>query len=100
LLRGAIRQQNKAMSCDYSTVSIVIGDGSKITGIERGLDNFAVQLIDSSDNYYSFVKRDLSSIQEESRSLMPNSYGRLFTPAELDDLLAYLVSLGARETKP
>jgi len=56
--------------------------------------------MDSSDNYYSFLKRDVSSIQAESRSVMPNSYGRLFTPAELDDLLAYLVSLGARETKP
>jgi hypothetical protein len=24
---------------------------------------------------------------------MPDQYGRLFTPAEIDDLLAYLVSL-------
>jgi len=99
-LREAILEPNKDISSGYSTVTIVKRDGTKITGIERGLDNFSVQLMDSSDNYYSFLKRDLSSIQEESRSLMPNSYGRLFTPAELDDLLAYLVSLGARETKP
>jgi len=99
-LRDAILEPNKDISFGYSTVTIVKRDGTKITGIERGLDNFSVQLMDAGENYHSFLRSDLSSVKEESRSLMPDSYGRLFTAAELDDLLAYLASLGARETRP
>ena len=31
------------------------------------------------------------------RSLMPSNYGRMFNPHELDDLLAYLASLGGEK---
>jgi hypothetical protein len=54
--------------------------------------------MDVAGNYYSFLKSDVRSITRGTRSLMPDQYGRLFTPAEIDDLLAYLVSLRGAET--
>jgi hypothetical protein len=48
-------------------------------------------------NYYSFLKSDVQSATRGTRSIMPDQYDRLFTPAEIDDLLAYLVSLRGAE---
>jgi hypothetical protein len=53
--------------------------------------------MDLSGHYYSFQKDDVTSIQREYRSLMPANYGRLFSDRELDDLVAFLASLGGGE---
>ena len=72
----------------------VTRDGKKITGLDKGLDNFSARLMDLSGHYYSFQKDDVASIQREDRSLMPATYSNMFSAKELDDLVAYLVSLG------
>ena len=71
--------------------------GAKITGVEKGFDNFSARLIDLSGRYYSFLKDNVASMEIEYRSLMPSNYGRMFNPHELDDLLAYLASLGGEK---
>ena len=48
--------------------------------------------MDTKETYYSFWKSDVKSMKREFRSLMP-SYGKAFTPSELEDLVAYLYSL-------
>jgi hypothetical protein len=50
--------------------------------------------MDLSGHYYSFQKDDVTSIQREDRSLMPDAYKAMFSPQELDDLVAYLAGLG------
>jgi hypothetical protein len=50
--------------------------------------------MDLSGHYYSFQKDDVTSIQREDRSLMPATYQGMFSAKELDDLVAYLASLG------
>ena len=76
----------------YSTITVVLRDGRKITGVEKSVDNFSAQFMDLSGKYYSFLREDVTSIQQESRSLMP-SYEKALTPGELTNLLAYLSSL-------
>jgi putative heme-binding domain-containing protein len=93
-LRRSILEPNAEVPAAYTKVTVVTSDGTKISGVPRGIDNFAVHLVDAAGNYHSFWKDDLASFVEESKSPMPDIYGRLFTPAELDDVLAYLVSLG------
>ena len=68
-------------------------DGQTIRGIERALDEFSVVLQDFSGKVYSFDLAGVRSVARDSQSLMPE-YGKRFTSAELDDLLAYLYSLG------
>ena len=55
--------------------------------------------MDVKENFYSFEKSELISAKREYRSLMPGTYGRLFSETELNDLLAYLVSLRGTEEK-
>ena len=74
-------------------------DGTKIVGV-GSLDNFTVQITDVTGNYYSFSRSDLASCTRELKSLMPDNYSRSLKPAEIDDLIAYLVNLrGAEATR-
>ncbi|HYL76777.1 MAG TPA: c-type cytochrome [Bryobacteraceae bacterium] len=91
-LRASVLTPNADITPGYGTVKVVLKDGKIISGIERSIDNFSVQLIDLNGRYFSFVREDVTSMAREPRSLM-SSYEKLFTPGELNDLLAYLVSL-------
>jgi len=96
-LRNAILTPSKEIVPGWGTIVIVKNDGTKVTGVERGFDNFSAQLIDAAGNYYSFSRNEVASIQRDPRSLMPEDYGRSLTSSEIDDLLAYLVSLRGGE---
>ena len=87
---------NDDLTPGYNTITVVTRDGKKIVGVQRGFDNFSAQLMDAQENYYSFLKSEASSVKREFRSLMPDGYGKMFTKAELDDLVAYLTSLGPK----
>ncbi len=91
-LKASVVTPDADITSGYGTVKVVLKNGKSISGIERNVDNFSTQLIDLSGKYYSFVREDVTSISREARSLMP-SYETAFTPTELNDLLAYLVSL-------
>lgn len=93
-LRESVVAPDADITSGYATISVVTRDGKKITGVEKGFDNFSAQFVDLSGNYYSFQKDAVSSLRREYRSLMPSNYGRLFSEGDLDDLLAYLAGLG------
>ena len=95
-LRDSLLTPNSDVQPEYATITAVRRDGSKVFGV-GDLDNFTVQIIDTAGNYYSFLRSDLASATRELRSLMPDNYSRLLTPGEIDDLLAYLVSLRGGE---
>ena len=91
-LRASIVKPDADITPGYGTIKVVSKDGRSILGVERSIDNFSAQFIDLTGKYYSFVREDVTSMTREPRSLMP-SYEKLFTPSEMNDLLAYLVSL-------
>jgi putative heme-binding domain-containing protein len=97
-LRTAIVDPNADISPSYRTLTVVTRDGKRITGLERGYDNFSAQLIDLSGNFYSFERAAVASVTRENRSLMP-SYKDRFTGAELQNILAYLAGLGGIEVR-
>ena len=96
-LRDAILDPGKDILPGWRAITVIKLDGTKLTGVERGYDNFSAQLMDIEGNYYSFLRTEVASIQREDRSLMPAGYGQRLKPAEIDDLLAYLVSLRGTE---
>ena len=96
-LRESVLNPSEDITPGYNTIVVVQKDGKKITGVARGYDNFTVQLMDSKEEFHSFDKAEVASVKLESHSLMPDTYGKLLSASELDDLLAYLSSLGRPE---
>jgi putative heme-binding domain-containing protein len=96
-LRESVVEPSEDLTTGYFTITVVTPDGRQITGVQRGYDNFSVQLMDTTEKFYSFQRSETRSVKREYRSLMPEGYGRMFSAAEMDDLLAYLVSLRAME---
>jgi cytochrome c oxidase cbb3-type subunit III len=78
------------------TAVVAMRDGRKLTGLIRNEDNFSIQL-QSFDGAFHFLNRsDVASVSFASETIMPTNYGTTLTPAELDDLVNYLV-VAARE---
>jgi putative heme-binding domain-containing protein len=98
-LRESILTPNSDLRAEYATITVVRRDGTKIAGV-GSLDNFTVQITDMAGNYYSFLRSDLASCAREPKSPMPDNYSRTLKPGEIDDLIAYLVSLQGAVSKP
>jgi putative heme-binding domain-containing protein len=92
-LRESIVSPDADITSGYATITVVTRDGRKVTGVEKGFDNFWAALMDLSGRYYSFQRDAVSSVQREYRSLMPSNYARLFSDRELEDLVAFLAGL-------
>ena len=83
----------------FESVTAVTNEGTSLRGIERALDDFAVVFQDFSGKLYSFDRSALRSVTRDTQSLMP-AYGKLLSEAEIDDVVAYLFTLGKKETRP
>jgi cytochrome c oxidase cbb3-type subunit 3 len=77
----------------YDTVTVVLKNGEKITGVGKNEDTFSIQLLDTRQQLRLFSKRDLKEVLHEHKSLMPAYSEQMINPAELQDLLAYLEGL-------
>jgi len=98
-LRESVLSPSEDLTPGYFTVTVVTREGRKIEGVQRAFDNFSAQLMDAKENFHSFLKSDVASLKREYRSLMPDNYGKLFSASELNDLLAYLVSLRGEDQR-
>ena len=55
-----------------------------------------VQMIDASEQIYLLEKDKLRSFQKSRESMMPTYTRELLSDQDLDDIVAYLISLGAK----
>jgi hypothetical protein len=57
----------------------------------RNEDNSSLQLQDGDGRFYLLMKSSLVSVQRQSGDPMPVDYGQRLSPAELDDLVGYIL---------
>jgi putative heme-binding domain-containing protein len=98
---GAALPRNAVMGLrgydEYLPVQVVTSDGRRVRGVRVNEDAFTIQMRDVSGALHSFRKSDVRSISKEpGASLMPSYRARL-SETELDDLVAYLASLGGTQ---
>jgi putative heme-binding domain-containing protein len=92
-LREALIDPAASAPEGYLVVSVITRAGRSLRGVRVNEDSFTIQLRDDEDRFHSFRKNELKSLKKEfGVSTMP-SYKTLGA-AELDDLIAYLASLG------
>lgn len=95
-LKEAIRDPNKQMLEGYETVTVVLKDGRKITGVRKNEDAFSIQLMDQLEVLHLLLKKEIL-VQYEPKSLMPAYDERVFGEGKLQDLIAYLDGLRGNE---
>ena len=92
-LREALLAPEAAVPDEFLQVHLVTRDGRRITGARLNEDAFSIQIRDFSNEFRSFWKKELIELKKEpGKSPMPG-YTKVFTPEELDDVIAYLDSL-------
>jgi cytochrome c oxidase cbb3-type subunit III len=91
-LQEKIIDPNKDVRPGNRSVEIVMKDGSKISGHLLNQDTFTVQVLDTRERLVSVSRSDVRDVTFLRDSPMPSYRGRLTTD-EVNDLVAYLISL-------
>ena len=90
---GSSKARDSSGYISFLVMRVVTQDGREVRGMRINEDTFTLQLRDADNRVHSFRKDDLKELNRESSgSLMP-SYQTVFSPTEIDDLIAYLASL-------
>ena len=80
-----------------SPVSVKTKNGQSVRGIIRSEDSYNLLLTDLNGELHRFDKRDLLEEHIESQSLMPANYAQMLSASEIENTVAYLKSLKARD---
>ena len=92
-LRTSIVDPSAAMVGGWTMVHVTLKSGAKVNGIRLNEDNFYISLRDGKGAMQTIAKSDTTKIDRDlNKSSMP-SYEKVFSPAEMTDLIAYLFSL-------
>jgi len=94
-LRQAIMDPNRDIDPKAETVRVLTRDGSELVGLARNEDNFSLQLQTLDGSFHLLMKSDLVALSRDHRSLMPSDYDSRLSARDLDDLVSFLVSVGA-----
>src|SRR3984893_606665 len=95
-LAWGLTESTKEFPQEYETVTVVTADGQQIKGVALNEDNFTVQLMDRSEQIYLLEKEKLRSFQKSRESMMPQYNLDILSDKDLNDLVAYLTSVGTK----
>lgn len=95
-LAQGISEAMKEFSQEYETVTVVTADGTKFMGVVLNEDHFTLQMIDTREQLHLFEKDRLRSFEKSRESLMPAYDQKMLSDKDLQDVIAYLLSVGAQ----
>jgi cytochrome c oxidase cbb3-type subunit 3 len=95
-LAWGLTESTKEFPQEYETITVVTADGKQIKGVALNEDNFSVQVMDTSEQIHLLDKDKLRSFQKSRESLMPQYNADVLSDKDLEDVVAYLISLGAK----
>jgi len=95
-LAWGLTESMKEFPQEYESVTAVTADGKKIKGVTLNEDNFSVQIMDMGEHIHLLEKDTLLSFQKTRESAMPKYTTDTLSDKELEDIVAYLVSVGAK----
>lgn len=95
-LAWGLTESTKEFPQEYETITVVTVDGKEIKGVALNEDNFSVQMMDSSEKIYLLDKDKLRSFRKSRDSLMPQYTSDGLSDKDLEDIVAYLISVGAK----
>jgi cytochrome c oxidase cbb3-type subunit III len=95
-LAWGLTEATKEFPQEYETITVVTADGKQIRGVALNEDNFSVQMMDQNEQIYLLEKDKLRSFQKSRASMMPRYNADALSDKDLEDIVAYLISVGAK----
>jgi putative heme-binding domain-containing protein len=95
-LAWGLTESTKEFPQEYESVTVVTADGKKIKGVTLNEDSFSVQIMDMGEQIHLLEKAKLLSFQKTRESAMPTYSTDILSDKELEDIVAYLTSVGAK----
>jgi cytochrome c oxidase cbb3-type subunit III len=91
-IRDEIVRLQRTPPQGYRPAALVTPEGERLEGIIRNEDNFSLQFQTKDGDFHFFQKSELRGLDRLKTSLMPTNYGERLSPAELNDLVRYLLA--------
>jgi putative heme-binding domain-containing protein len=88
----SILDPNRAVDERYRSYTALTSDGLARAGILVAETSTSVTLLDPQGARHDILRSDIESLQTTGKSLMPEGFENDLTPAQLNDLVAYLVA--------
>ena len=95
-LAQGIFEAAKEFPQEYVSVSVVTTDGTKLSGVVLNEDQFTLQMLDTREQLHLFEKDKLRSVEKRRESAMPAYDEKALSEKDLQDLIAYLQTVGAQ----
>jgi len=95
-LAWGLTEATKEFPHEYESATVVTVDGKKIRGVTLNEDSFTVQIMDSNERIHLLEKDGLRSFEKTRDSAMPKYDTEVLSNKDLEDLVAYLTSMGAQ----
>lgn len=95
-LAWGLTESTKEFPQEYESVTVVTADGKEIKGVTLNEDSFSVQVMDANEKIHLIEKDKLRSFQKSRQSAMPKYGADILNDKDLADIVAYLVSVGAK----
>lgn len=95
-LAWGLTEATKEFPQEYESVQALTADGKQIKGVTLNEDSFTVQIMDMSEQIHLLEKDKLRSFQKTRESAMPKYDAEILSDKDLNDIVAYLTSVGAK----
>src|SRR6202020_835686 len=93
-LAWGLTESTKEFPQEYESVTAVTADGKEIKGVTLNEDTFSVQIMDTSEQIHLLEKDKLRSFQTSRESAMPKYAVDLLSEKDLNDIVAFLSTVG------
>jgi cytochrome c oxidase cbb3-type subunit 3 len=95
-LAWGLIEATKEFPQEYESVTVVTRDGKEIKGVTLNEDGFSVQIMDANEQIHLLQKDRLRSFQKTRQSAMPKYAADVLSDKDLEDIVAYLINVGAK----
>lgn len=96
-VREKILDPYKDLDPRRGLVTVVLRNSASISGAVRNEDNFSLQMQTPDGAFHLLNKSEIQSQTYIGRSAMPSNYGTTLSPAEMNNIVSYLLRTSAPE---
>ena len=89
-----ILDPSRSVEGNFVQYTVATNDGRVIGGILAAETRTTVELLDAEGKRQVILREDIDEMAASKKSLMPEGFEKQITPAQLNDLLAFLTSRG------